>query len=42
MKHPHQSLTEAEVTFWITAIVLFALIVLAGYLFWGKTAVYGP
>jgi hypothetical protein len=37
MKHPHQSLSEAEVTFLITMIVLFALIVFGGYLFWGKT-----
>jgi hypothetical protein len=37
---PRPGLSEAEVTFLITAIVLFGLIVLAGYLFWEKTKVF--
>ena len=42
MKNRRQSLSEAELTLWLVIIILFALIVLTGYLFWKKVSTYGP
>ena len=36
MKTPRESLSEAEQTLWLVVIVLFALIILTGYLLWEK------
>jgi hypothetical protein len=37
-KHHHEGLSEAEWTSWVIIIVLFALIVLALFLFWQKVS----